>query len=83
MLIKQLGGKIAGVKFACETDFVAKNETFRGMAQQIIDIVAATADEVASWEDVSETAKQQIDTMIKDNFVTMGENMQVLDLFVT
>jgi predicted Fe-S protein YdhL (DUF1289 family) len=53
------------------------------MAQQVLDIVAATADEVTSWEVVSDAAKQQIDTMIKDNFVTMGENMQVLDVFVT
>ena len=83
VVIKHIWNKIAGVKFACETDFVAKNETFRGMAQQVLDIVAATADEVTSWEVVSDAAKQQIDTMIKDNFVTMGENMQVLDVFVT
>lgn len=83
VVIKQVGNKIAGIKFACETDFVAKNDIFRGIAQQIVDMVAASADEVASVVHLSDVVKHQIDTLIKDNFVTIGENMQVLDAFVT
>lgn len=83
VVIKEIDGKTAGVRFACETDFVAKNDNFRNMAHTIVEIVAASGDEIANIQELSDAAKEQIDMLIKDNFVTIGENMQVLDVFVT
>lgn len=37
VMIKQYGDKTVGLKLACETDFVAKNDTFRSLATQIVD----------------------------------------------
>jgi elongation factor Ts len=70
------------VVLACETDFVAKNDTFIGLADSIVDILADIEGRVASRGDLDAEKQEQIDKLLKDNFVTIGENMQVVDLFV-
>lgn len=81
VLIKQIGDKVAGLKLACETDFVAKNETFIGLGQQILDELMQL-ESVDSYAQLDEAKKTQLETILKDNFVTIGENMQILDAFV-
>lgn len=74
-------GKIAAlVEIQCETDFVARNEEFRGMARDV-------AMQVASMkpENVEELLKQDfirdgsttIEDMVKAMSGKIGENMQV------
>ncbi len=81
VLIKQEGDKVAGLKLACETDFVAKNDTFIGLGRQILDELFKL-DSLSSYEDIDAAKKEQLETILKDNFVTIGENMQIVDAFV-
>jgi elongation factor Ts len=66
---------------ACETDFVAKNDTFRNLATQIVDQLSKEED-FASFALLADAVKESVNTILKDNFVTIGENMQILDAFV-
>ncbi len=81
VMIKQYGDKTVGLKLACETDFVAKNDTFRSLATQIVDQLSNEQD-FASYAQLWEATKEAVNTVLKDNFVTIGENMQILDAFV-
>lgn len=80
-LVQVFGGKTVGVKLACETDFVARNETFRSLAVRILEI-ASVSDPVATYTQLDESLKTTIEMLLKENFVAIGENMQVTDLFV-
>lgn len=82
MKIKQIGDLIVGLKLACETDFVAKNDTFHDLASQIIDIVA-TYGAVSDYESLSQEQKDELNKVLQDNFVTIGENMQIADVFTS
>ncbi|USN54069.1 MAG: translation elongation factor Ts [Candidatus Peribacteria bacterium] len=79
--VLQEGNKVAGVKLACETDFVAKNDTFRGLAQQLAQrlITLAPFGELAGLDP---QVREELDNVLKESFVTIGENMQILDAFV-
>jgi len=81
VVVQQFWSKTVGIKLACETDFVARNETFRWLAIQVLEI-AAKGDEVNTFSELSETLQKEIDDLLKSNFVAIGENMQVADLFV-
>lgn len=81
VLVKTIGTKTVGVKLACETDFVARNETFRGLAEQIVQMLAQSAP-VEDREHVDAGLQARIEDLLKENFVAIGENMQVLDAFV-
>lgn len=81
VLIKQEGDKVVGLKLACETDFVAKNETFIGLGHQIIDKLMQL-DSLESYAQLDDANKTQLENILKDNFVTIGENMQIIDAFV-
>lgn len=81
VMIKQYGDKIVGLKLACETDFVAKNDIFKNIATQILDQLSNEG-EFATFTQVSDAVKQSVDTMLKDQFVAIGENMQIIDAFV-
>ncbi|KKP38353.1 MAG: translation elongation factor Ts, elongation factor Ts [Candidatus Peregrinibacteria bacterium GW2011_GWF2_33_10] len=65
--IKIKNNKIAIVKLACETDFVAKNENFKTLAQ----ILAEKTLEGKKPEDMKDD--------INDYVVKVGENIQILD----
>ena len=81
VVIKQFGDKTVGLKLACETDFVAKNDTFRWLADQIVEKLSSL-DEITSYDEVDVNMKETLELVLKDNFVTIGENMQILDVFV-
>jgi len=58
---------------SCETDFVARNETFGGMLNTFIDIRKSSADDVS--------AKEKAEALKASEFtLKVGENMQILAL---
>ena len=69
------------MKLACETDFVAKNDTFRALADQIITKLGVL-DTLSGYADADQSLKDNLEQILKDNFVTIGENMQILEAFV-
>lgn len=74
----------AMVKLLCETDFVAKNDKFKGLANDIaMHIVAmnpADNDELYVQAFIK-NPKVTIEGLIKENIATIGENIKV-DSFV-
>jgi elongation factor Ts len=82
VVIKHIWERTLGIKLACETDFVAKNETFIGLAHSLLTLVAdATSSLFSSYWDLSDDVKALLEDTIKSHFVTIGENMQIIDLF--
>lgn len=67
---------------ASETDFVAKNPTFLGLASEVADQFMALDGELASYDAFPAEAKEKAEQVLKDNFVTIGENMRIVDAFV-
>jgi len=82
VVIKQVWDLIVWLKLACETDFVAKNDTFRDLAGQIVDIVASYG-AVSDYESLDQEKKDALNKVLQDNFVTIGENMQIADVFTS
>jgi len=81
VIIKQFGDKTVGLKLACETDFAAKNDVFKWIANQIVEKLSSL-DGLASYADVSDELNEEVTKILQDNAVTIGENMQVIDGFV-
>lgn len=80
-IAKHVWDKTVWVKVACETDYVAKNSTFLDLVNQAIDIIAQE-DVAASLADLSQKTLDAVDTLFKENFSTIGENMRLVDAFV-
>lgn len=80
VMIKHIDWKIVWLKLASETDFVAKNEKFRALAEEILWIVSTYGDVVA-YAELSQEKKDTLNKVLQDNFVTIGENMKILDVF--
>jgi elongation factor Ts len=81
VVVRTFWNKTVGTKLACETDFVAKNEVFWWLAVNVLEI-ASKSGPVASIAELDSGIKNEIDEMLQSNFVAIGENMQVADLFV-
>ncbi len=62
------GNKAAVVKLLCETDFVAKNEEFKKIANDAVDI---------ALKEGADSAKESAEQPIKDLFTKLGENMSI------
>lgn len=81
VLVKSFGNKTVWLKLACETDFVARNTTFRWLGEEVLELLS-TSSPIDSLQDLDGLLKQRIDDLLKENFVAIGENMQVVDVFV-
>jgi elongation factor Ts len=68
VVTKVKGDKAAIVKFLCETDFVAKNEEFRKIAEDAADLALKKG---------AEAAKSEKEQAVKDLFTKLGENMSL------
>ena len=82
VVVKQDGSTTVGVKIACETDFVAKNDTFLTLASDVADMFAWISEDVLSIDSIDQAMLDAADAKLKDNFVTIGENMRLVDVFV-
>ena len=72
-------GKIAGIKLLCETDFVAKNETFQELVDALLDIIVANG---VNIEDIQQASKDLLDSLqsrINESITQIGENVKVAD----
>lgn len=79
-------GKVAAmVSLLCETDFVARNEEFKKLAQEIAMQVASmqptTVEELLAQEYIRDSS-QSIDELVKQLAGKIGENIQVGELQV-
>jgi len=66
VITKVKGDKAAIVKLTCETDFVAKNEEFRKIAENAVDVALKKG---------AQEAQNSQEQALKDLFTKLGENM--------
>lgn len=83
ILVTNQWWKVVWLKLACETDFVAKNDVFADLAHQINVIVRNLGRDLSCLSDLSESELTLMNKVLQDNFVTVGENMQIIDVFAT
>lgn len=67
---------LVGVKLLCETDFVAKNEAFGKLVDTLLADIAAYSGDIDP-ENVPESLMDTLANHLKDQAVTIGENMRI------
>jgi elongation factor Ts len=82
--VRQEGDKVYGVKLACETDFVARNEMFHELAEKILDILQQKVEGPVSniSQLPQELVESEIQPLINEYIGKIGENIRLLDTFV-
>jgi len=75
--------KIIGIKLLCETDFVAKNDSFSALVDDVLEKIASWNAEFASKDEAPTELIGQVDVMLKEAFSSVWENMQLAEAFVT
>lgn len=76
------GDKIIGVKIACETDFVTKNDLFAELTNQLLEKVSAYDKPFASIDQIDEETKGQWDALVHETVGKIGENIKLVDAFI-
>jgi elongation factor Ts len=80
---EQRDGKIVGLKLACETDFVAKNENFQALFSSVFEQIAQQTKEIDSLEDIDTEVSEKIQADVQEFMGKTGENMNIGDVVVT
>jgi len=81
--IETRDGRIIGLKLGCETDFVAKNETFQEIFNDIFDQLATQKKEVTQLDDLDPAFSEKITTQVQEFMGKTGENMKIGDILIT
>lgn len=76
------GERVVGIKIACETDFVAKNDLFIELCAKLLDEVKAYSKDFASLEEVEEDAKNKWNALVHEFVGKIGENVKLADAFI-
>ncbi len=69
------GSRAYIVTLHCETDFVAKNEDFQMLVDSVYAILQKEESDVGSSDDLSEAIKAEIDALVSENILVLGENI--------
>lgn len=75
-------GNIVGVKLLCETDFVAKNDAFNALVDSLIATIADYQGTIDP-ENIPADLMTTLDTLVKDQTMTIGEAMRVSYVYKT
>ncbi len=75
--------KIAWVKLLCETDFVAKNEWFNELCDNILNELLSQEDIFSSRETAPSFLLEKLDTLVKEAVWAIWENMQLSEIMFT
>lgn len=76
-------GRLTVIKVGCETDFVAKNEMFTEMLDQVAEMLSSATGEIASIEQCDPDLLAQTQEAMAQYMAKLGENIQILDVFAT
>lgn len=71
-----MNNALVWVKLLCETDFVAKNESFGSLVDQLLTMIASESQDVSS-DAIPEALMDRMNNLLRDNAVTIGENMKI------
>jgi len=75
-------GKHVWIKLLCETDFVAKNETFQELVDSLLEELFSVSDNVVNIEKLSSDIAEKLNNMVTDAIVKIGENLRLADVYV-
>lgn len=80
---KKMWEKIAAVKVACETDFVAKSDKFIEIADKILDEVLSLDKEIKSIEELDENfVDSKLKPLINEAVAVIWENIKLEDVLL-
>lgn len=75
-------GKHAGVKLLCETDFVAKNETFQELVDIVLDRLLQVDAQVTSLDNLDQSVATELHNLVNEGIVKVWENLRLVDTYV-
>lgn len=75
-------GKHAWLKLLCETDFVAKNETFQTLVDSILTRLVDQGKEINSLDQLDISVKDELQSLVTDAIAKIGENLRLVDAYV-
>jgi elongation factor Ts len=73
---------VVAVKVACETDFVAKNDLFVEMVNNLIQALSKNATDAFDISGVEQSILEQCQENINQAIAKIGENMKLVDALV-
>ena len=75
-------GKHAWLKLLCETDFVAKNETFQTLVDTLLTRLLEQGKEINSLNQLDTSVKDALQSLVTDAIAKIGENLRLVDVYV-
>jgi elongation factor Ts len=75
--------KIAWVKLLCETDFVAKNEWFNELCDNLLNKLLSQDETFSSKEAAPSNLVEELDIIVKEGVWSLWENMQLSEIILT
>ncbi len=76
-------GKVVALKILCETDFVAKNETFLELIDVLMSKLFAEWNVTASLNDLDTSLLESLNNVIAEFVGKIGENVKLGDIVIT
>lgn len=80
--VHQDGDKTIVLKLLCETDFVAKNDTFLELFDKIFAELSGVSEEITSMDQFDPSIVEKINTMVSEAVGSIGENLKVGELAI-
>ncbi len=74
--------RVVGIKVACETDFVTKNDLFIDLTNRLLEEVKKYDKDFSSLDQVDENTKQSWDALVHETVGKIGENIKLDDAFI-
>lgn len=78
----QKDGRLAGIKLLCETDFVAKNDDFIKLADDVLDKLVSSKKAAKNLEEVDAAVLEEVNTMVAAFVGKIGENMKLAEVIL-
>lgn len=75
------GDRVVGIKIACETDFVTKNDLFKDLTERLFEEVKAYGKDFASLDQADEASRTQWVAMVNEVVGKIGESIKLVDAF--
>jgi len=76
------GGRVIGIKIGCETDFVAKNDLFIELCNNLMSQVKSYTKDFASLDQVDEETTATWNGLVHEFVGKIGENVRLADAFI-
>ena len=82
MRVEKDGDRIIGIKIACESDFVTKNDLFKDLTNTLFAEVKAYGKDFSSLEQADEDAKAKWTGLVHELVGKIGESIKLVDAFI-